>query len=141
MIHSSVPPAARRPRLWTARLAYVLVLWWGTWTTTDASEIRRRLFSLPAGEASEALGKFAEQSGEQVVYLLNQVKGVKTNPVNGRYSTREAIQRLVAGTVLRVVEDKQTGAFMIQRGSDTPPPGGPPHSEKPPAPEPAQPGR
>ncbi|MES2696357.1 MAG: STN domain-containing protein [Verrucomicrobiota bacterium] len=111
-----------------------MVVCWAT-GAVDAAEIRRKVFSLPAGEASEALSKFTEQSGEQVVYLLNQVKGVRTNPVNGRYSAREAIQRLVADTVLRVVEDKQTGAFMIQRGSSAAPPAGGAEAQERPAPE------
>ena len=112
--------AVRRPQLRTAAAFFACVLWFATGLALAGAEARGKNFTLPAGEASETLSKFAEQSGEQVVYLLNQVKGVRTNPVNGRYSPREAIDRLVAKTVLRVVEDKQTGAFMIQRGDSSP---------------------
>jgi iron complex outermembrane receptor protein len=93
----------------------VLVLWLSLWATAEGSEGRRKNYTLPADDAPQALTKFAEQSGEQVIYLLNQVKGVRTNPVNGRFTAREAIERLIADTVLRVVADQPTGAFMIQR--------------------------
>jgi hypothetical protein len=35
--------------------------------------------------------------------------------VQGRFTAREAIERLIAETLLRVVEDKATGALLIQR--------------------------
>ncbi len=88
----------------------------------DAPESRRKNYTLPASDAAQALNQFAEQSGEQVIFLLNQVKGVRTNPVTGRFTAREAIEHLVANTVLRVVADPPTGAFMVQRAADRPPP-------------------
>jgi iron complex outermembrane recepter protein len=116
MTHPSAHLNCQRHRLLGCLCA--LVVWLGCGLATNAAEVRRRTYTVPAGEAPEALSKFAEQSGEQVVYLLNQVKGVRTNAVHGRFSAREAVERLIANTALRVVEDKQTGAFLIQRGSD-----------------------
>ncbi len=98
-----------------------MVLWLVGSAASDAAENRRKNYALPGGDAVLALHKFADQSGEQVIFLLNQVKGVRTNPVNGRFTAREAIERLVADTQLRVVADQQTGAFMVQRITDPAP--------------------
>jgi iron complex outermembrane receptor protein len=106
-----------RPRVPILRIGYLVVvaLWLAGGFSADAAEGRRRSFALPADEASRALNQFAAQSGEQVIFLLNQVRGVRTNAVNGSFTAREAIERLVADTALRVIADPQTGAFMIQR--------------------------
>jgi iron complex outermembrane receptor protein len=102
-----------------ARFAFgalaAVVLWLGAGAAAAPAERRQKFFSLPAADAAMALNKFTEQSGEQVIYLLEQVRGIRTNPVQGRFTAREAIERLIAETLLRVVEDKDTGALLIQR--------------------------
>ncbi|MGH8020264.1 MAG: hypothetical protein ACREIA_18690 [Opitutaceae bacterium] len=45
------------------------------------------------------------------------MRGVKTNPVKGAFTPREALDRLVADTGLVVTENKSDGAFAIARGS------------------------
>ena len=72
-----------------------------------------RSYALEAGEAQLTLRQFVEQSGEQIVYVVTKVRGVKTNPVRGEFTTRDALHRLVAGTHLVVVEDQKTGALLI----------------------------
>jgi iron complex outermembrane receptor protein len=117
------PPIATRRR---ARFAFgalaAVGLWLGAGAAGAASESRPKSFSLPAADATVALNKFAEQSGEQVIYLVEQVRGIRTNPVQGRFTAREAIERLIAETLLRVVEDKATGALLIQRRTSLAPP-------------------
>lgn len=122
MTLSPSPSALRRPPRRTLGRLLLLLLCFAGEIVADAAESRRKSYALPAAEAPLALNQFAEQSGEQVIFLLNQVKGVRTNSVNGRFTAREAIERLVADTVLRVVADQQTGAFMIQRVADATPP-------------------
>lgn len=80
-----------------------------------ASEPTRTSFVLAAGDAEVTLEAFSEQSGAQIVYLLRDVRAVTTNPVQGDFTTREALDRMVAGTVLRVTVDGRTGAYVVRR--------------------------
>lgn len=82
---------------------------------TNESEPTRKTFSIPAGDAAATLKQFTEQSGEQVVYLVNDVRGVTTKPVAGDFTPREALSRMIAGTDLVVVQDEQTGALTVNR--------------------------
>jgi hypothetical protein len=91
-----------------------------SWASADAAHPqgginRKKTYSLPAEDASVSLRKFVEQSGEQIIYLENQIRGIKTNPVQGTLNVRDAIEQLVANTALMFVQDKETGALMIQR--------------------------
>lgn len=61
------------------------------------------------------LEKFSEQAGVQIVYMLGEVRGVITNPVQGAHAIREALDRLVARTALRVEVEGKTGAYVIKR--------------------------
>ncbi|MFA5263392.1 MAG: TonB-dependent receptor plug domain-containing protein, partial [Opitutaceae bacterium] len=82
------------------------------------NEVAKRSYDLPAGDASATLAQFVEQSGEQVVYLVNKVRGVQTNAVKGEMTAREALGRMTAGTTLVVVQDEKTGALTVKRDED-----------------------
>jgi iron complex outermembrane receptor protein len=77
----------------------------------DPSGVRR--YQMAGGDAEQTLRQFVEQSGEQVVYVMTKVRGVKTNPLSGDFTAREALNRLVARTKLTVVQDQKSGALMI----------------------------
>lgn len=79
------------------------------------AETAARVFALPAAPAEVTLESFSEQSGAQVIYLLEDVRGVATNPLQGRLAIGEALERLVSGTVLRAEQDGKTGAYVIKR--------------------------
>jgi len=79
------------------------------------AEARRVTFTLPAAAAEISLETFAEQGAAQVVYLIDDVRGVTTNPVQGAFAIREALERLVADTGLSVEQETTTGAFVIRR--------------------------
>lgn len=81
-----------------------------------------RPFRIAAADASEALAAFAAQSDTPVVYVVEQVRGIRTNGVEGRLLPREALGRLVADTPLTVVEDARTGALLVKRVAAAPPP-------------------
>jgi outer membrane receptor protein involved in Fe transport len=80
-----------------------------------AAEPAKRNFVLPAGDAAVTLKQFVEQSGEQVVYLVNTVRGVTTQGVAGELTPRAALERMLAGTPLVVVQDAKTGALSVSR--------------------------
>jgi hypothetical protein len=76
------------------------------------AEVRR--FDIAAGDADLTLRKFAEQSGAQVIYFVDQVRGVPTRAVHGEFSASDAVRRMLARTPLTVVQDEKTGAFLVR---------------------------
>ncbi len=83
---------------------------------TVLGEDATRTFNIPSGAAEDTLGLFAQQAATQFVFSADKVKGVRTNALKGGYAPREALNRLVAGTPLRVVQDAGTGALTVDRG-------------------------
>jgi len=81
----------------------------------------KKSFNLPTGDAAATLKAFTEQSGEQVVYPVEQVKGVQTKPVVGNLTPREALDAMLAETPLHVVQDTKTGALSITRNGKADP--------------------
>jgi iron complex outermembrane recepter protein len=79
-----------------------------------ASTVKRH-YEVSAGDAANTLRQFVAQSGEQIVYLLPRVRGVKTNALKGEFTAREALEQMLANTALVVVEDRRTGALLINR--------------------------
>lgn len=78
----------------------------------------RRHYDLPAGDAAQTLKLFSEQSGEQIVYPVEQVRGQQTNAVRGELTTREALDAMLAKTGLMAVQDEKTGALAVKRVAD-----------------------
>jgi iron complex outermembrane receptor protein len=68
---------------------------------------------VPAGDLIAALESFSKQSGVELVFQPEQVRGLRTQGVNGTLSSRDAVQRLLEGTPLRLKIDEKTGAMMI----------------------------
>ena len=84
-----------------------------------------RAFAIPAGDASTSLDAFSRQSGAALVFVVDQVRGIRTPELQGQYRPREALERLVAKTALTVAEDARTGALMIKRTPPLPSPPAP----------------
>ena len=91
-------------------------------TATGAEEAKNpgRTFDVPRGDAAVTLGQFAAHSGAQIVYRVDQVRGERTNAVVGRYATREALDRMLAGTGLVVFQDAASGALIVSRRRPSP---------------------
>lgn len=75
-------------------------------------------FNIPAAAAATMLKQFTTQSGGQLLYSTEDLAGVKLAPVQGHLTPREALERMVDGTSLRVSADKQNGALTLTRVSD-----------------------
>jgi len=73
-----------------------------------------RAFDIPAGNAEQTLRLFSRQAGAQFVFSADKVKGVRTNPLKGRYTCPDALNRLFAGTDLSVVRDERTEALTVR---------------------------
>lgn len=84
--------------------------------TVHAAEARRS-YDLPAGDAASTLGHFAGACGRQLFYMVDKVRGERTNAVKGTYSARDALERMLAGTALVFHEDTPSGGFIIGRAA------------------------
>ncbi len=93
-----------------------------------------RSFDLPAGEARLTLKQFATQSGTQLLYAPDDVTGVQTQAVHGRFTPVVALEHLLQHTPLKARQDKKTKAIAISRS--VPPRAPPPPPARSPAPPP-----
>lgn len=80
-----------------------------------AVEGAQRRYDIPAGDAAAELRQFAHLSGREILFVDEAVRGVRANAVQGEYTARAALDRMLAGTPLQAVEDGQTGAFAVIR--------------------------
>jgi outer membrane receptor protein involved in Fe transport len=104
-----VPGFARR------RLACALAFFCLLAAAVAATPAAKRLaFDIPSATAPEALKRFAAQAGIQVLYAVDIVDGVKTNPVKGELTPREAIDRMLAGTAL-AAQQTAGGAIAVRK--------------------------
>lgn len=87
---------------------------------TVAAAPAMKSFDVPAGDASQTLRTFSEQSGVQIIFPVEQVRGVRTKAVKGRLTVAEALDRMLAGTMLSADEDKPTGALVVRKGGADP---------------------
>ena len=67
---------------------------------------------IPAGDLVTALHTLARQSGVELIFDESKLQGLKSLPVRGDMSPKQAIQAMVKGAHLLVIEDR-TGAIMI----------------------------
>lgn len=87
---------------------------WGA----DAKEIS---FDLPVDALSNSVKRFAAQSGLEVLVSSDALAQVRTRAVRGEMTARQALDAMLAGTGLTVLQDPKTGAFAIwkkARGAD-----------------------
>ena len=80
--------------------------------TPDAAP---RRFDLPEGPAAAMLRRFADESGLEVAFLADTVRGVETPALHAVLPPRAALDRLLQGTGLVVLADGRTGALLVAR--------------------------
>ncbi|MBM3853131.1 MAG: hypothetical protein FJ399_08235, partial [Verrucomicrobia bacterium] len=80
-----------------------------------------RTFDVPAGDAVATLKQFSAQAEVQVLFPPEQVRSIRTPAVRGDLLPAEALERMLAGTILTIVRDEKTGAFGVRRALVTPP--------------------
>ena len=71
-------------------------------------------FQISGGDASEILETLSTKAERPLIYLVDQVKGVKLNAVEGEMTFRQAMERLVKDTELMLVEESNSGTWMIK---------------------------
>ena len=78
------------------------------------SAVTAKKFDLPAGDAVTTLQLFSRQSGEEIIYPVEQLRGIRTNPVHGEMSARAALDRVLDGTGLSAVQDEKSEALAVR---------------------------
>ena len=62
-------------------------------------------FDVPAEDANKAIPEFARQAGIQIIAPGDQLKGVRTSGVKGKFEARVALAQLLRGTGTKVASD------------------------------------
>ncbi len=81
-----------------------------------AAEPAKRTFNLPAADAAVSLKSFAEQSGQEIVYAADVVKGTQTNAVKGAFTPKDALDQMLAGTALAAADSKGGLLAVVKAG-------------------------
>jgi iron complex outermembrane receptor protein len=110
-------PALFGPMIRVA-LAILLLTVVGVSSSLAADPTRTQTVDIPAGDAAGALKEFTAQTGQQLLFSVAAVEGVKTRAVAGQMSSQQALQRLLDGTGLVGDLDEKTGAFAIRRETE-----------------------
>lgn len=76
----------------------------------DAVEIR-----LPSGDATATLPEFAKQTHAQLLFGSREVRGIRTNAIDGVFSPAFALEKMLAGTALESVTDSGLTTFSVRR--------------------------
>jgi iron complex outermembrane recepter protein len=121
----TTPTPRRSVTPWTClqRVAFASLLFLGmTIQSAVAADAPKKNYDLPPGDASTTLKQFVEQSGEQIIYMVDNVRDEQTNAVFGQFTAHEALDRMLAGTNLIASEDKDTQALVVGRKDPAPDP-------------------
>lgn len=111
-------------------------------TTTMGEEERgepRRTYNLPRGDAASTLRQFATVSGRPVFFMMDKVQGEQTNAINGDFTPAEALNQMLAGTPLAVLQHEGDEEFVVGRRLQAVPHGEVGHDKPQPKPEPMNP--
>lgn len=78
-----------------------------------------RDYQIAAGPIDNALNTFAESSGLHVVFNADLTADLQTEGLNGSYSVREGLDRLLAGTGLtyRLSENRRTVSIVLAQNT------------------------
>lgn len=103
-------------------LLFALLAVFGSPSRAQKEEVAPpRRFEVPAGDANLTLRVFAQQSGQQLIYLVDVVRGQRTRAVYGTFPPMQVLERMLQGTDLIVRRDPATGATTVVRNAEVPP--------------------
>src|SRR5260221_3344835 len=90
-------------------------------TAFAAAASARKPFNISAGDALTTLKQFAQQSGIELLYSVDDLKGVRTSAVQRELPPREALEVMLEGTGLAVTAGQKTGAVARKHRADAQP--------------------
>jgi len=71
--------------------------------SSSDSRIEGHTFNIPAGSLKDALDSFTKQTGTNVSYDDSEIESIKTKGLNGTFSPREGLDRILIKSGLRAV--------------------------------------
>jgi len=74
-----------------------------------------RSFDLPADVIEKSLKRFSAQSGLQVLFPTDAVAGVRSRPVRGEMTSRQALDQMLVGTGFAAFQDPKSGALTVKK--------------------------
>ena len=74
---------------------------------------------IPAGDLAAALDAYARQSGTQLVYRADQLKGARTPGVQGQAASPQALDALLKGSGYRAQRDASGAVVIVPQSSCT----------------------
>ncbi|WP_339860441.1 TonB-dependent receptor [Paremcibacter congregatus] len=77
------------------------------------------VFQIEAGDLKTALNAYIEQSGKQLIYRDDQIRGVKTMGAAGSLTNKEALVQLLAGSQLIMRRDSSGAVLVVLDDSHT----------------------
>src|SRR5687768_14835618 len=86
------------------------------WAVMVYAENREHI-AVPAGDLVIALETLIRQTDINLLYQVEEIRGLTTRGVNEEVTPREAVENLLQRTALRVRVDASTGALMISKAS------------------------
>ena len=101
------------------------------------AEAAPRRIDIPAGDLVAGLDALAAQSGAQLLYRADQLKGLRTRGVHGTVSPDDALKQLLSGSGYGIRRDS-SGAVVIVKADQQEPPAPKPAAAPASAPAPAQ---
>ncbi len=84
------------------------------------AEVVKASFDLPADALEKSVKRFAMQSGLEVLIPSDAFAAIRTRAVRGEMTAREAVDAMLAGTELTVLQDPKTGAFAVLKKAPDP---------------------
>jgi iron complex outermembrane receptor protein len=73
-------------------------------------------YDIPSGELAAALQAYTRQSDQQIIYRIEDVRGLQGKRVRGNLSPLQALQQMLEGTSLEVRRDG-SGAYVVRRAA------------------------
>ncbi len=70
-------------------------------------------FDIRAGEASETLKQFADQARVEILINEKDLKKIITNSVHGTMPSLTALKKMISGTGLVFIHDRETNAIAV----------------------------
>lgn len=80
-----------------------------------AQQAPELIYSIPAGSLEEALNRFAQQTGINISFAPTEVKDAQTQGLKGKFSVRDGLERLLAGSNLRAIP--QGDGYVVRTSS------------------------
>lgn len=83
----------------------------------NLTETDTTLFVIPAGPLQQALDRFARRAGVNLTYDAAILQGLTTQGINGRFTTSEALERLLANSNLQAISQSAGGYRLTPKNS------------------------